>query len=306
MFTTIDKITGKLIEPFKGGRGICKCCGGEVIAKCDTVKVPYWSHKSEVECDNWFEPMTKWHKDWQNQFPIENQEIVVFDKNTNEKHIADIHTNEGITIEIQHSLIGIEEFISRCKFYKDLIWVIDGSKYFGDMRFKTENVYTGYLDLYLNSELSNEFMSEIIPEYSIDEMNWVVVDREVIFILTKIQLYELHKRLKNDTELKRRYGVNHYHLYGSSLEQRVIITHQQHKRQITQHFNYSFETDNYHQKSDIDNIAGTKIISKTQVYIDNLTGRPDHLFNWNKREFVLKSDFINKHTPASKKLNINE
>lgn len=129
MFTAIDNATKKEVLPFKNGSAICKCCGSDVIAKCGTINVHHWAHKSKVNCDNWYEPMTQWHKDWQGKFNSEWREKVLFDEGTGEKHIADIHTPSGITIEIQHSPISIEEFRSRCDFYKKLIWVIDGSNY---------------------------------------------------------------------------------------------------------------------------------------------------------------------------------
>ncbi len=44
-----------------------------------------------------------------------------------EMHRADIKTPNGIVIEIQHSSMKDDERIAREDFYKNLVWVIDGS-----------------------------------------------------------------------------------------------------------------------------------------------------------------------------------
>ena len=61
------------------------------------------------------------------QFPTEWQEIVLFDKQTGEKHIADVQTIHNLVIEFQYSAINQEESISREKFYKNMIWIVDGT-----------------------------------------------------------------------------------------------------------------------------------------------------------------------------------
>lgn len=48
-------LDGKKIEPQKGLRAICPYCGDEVIAKCGSVKIHHWAHKTELKCDNWKE-----------------------------------------------------------------------------------------------------------------------------------------------------------------------------------------------------------------------------------------------------------
>ena len=70
---------------------------------------------------------TQWHRDWKNQFPKEWQEVVHI-ADDGEKHIADIKTPEGLVIEFQHSSIKSEEVDARDAFYKDIIWVVDGSR----------------------------------------------------------------------------------------------------------------------------------------------------------------------------------
>jgi competence CoiA-like predicted nuclease len=109
-----------------GERGICICCGSETIAHCGDFMVHHWKHKKLVECDDWYEGETEWHRDWKNKFPTQFQEIVKYDLNTNEKHIADIfHPTRQLTIEFQHSPISLQEITSRESFYEKMIWVID-------------------------------------------------------------------------------------------------------------------------------------------------------------------------------------
>ena len=55
---------------------------------------------------------------WKNYFPESWQEIIKYDQTTGEKHIADVCTEKGFTLEFQHSAIKPEERQSRENFYK--------------------------------------------------------------------------------------------------------------------------------------------------------------------------------------------
>ena len=114
------------IEPSKGAKGLCPCCGSELVAKCGEIKVHHWSHKKKCD-DHWWENETEWHRNWKNQFPKEWQEIIQRDE-SGEKHIADVKTSSGWTIEFQHSAISKEERDSRDYFYNKLIWIVDGTR----------------------------------------------------------------------------------------------------------------------------------------------------------------------------------
>lgn len=115
-------------EAEKGLKGLCPICQQPVIAKCGKFKINHWAHKSLEHCDNWWENETEWHRQWKNTFPVEWQEIVAIDEKTGEKHIADIKTNGDMVVEFQHSNISEEERISREKFYKNMIWIVDGTR----------------------------------------------------------------------------------------------------------------------------------------------------------------------------------
>lgn len=112
----------------KGLKGICPICQKPVIPKCGPYKIDHWAHKSNANCDKWWENETDWHRKWKNLFPEEWQEVVAFDEITGEKHIADIKTNTGMVIEFQHSNISDDERVSRESFYKKMIWIVDGTR----------------------------------------------------------------------------------------------------------------------------------------------------------------------------------
>ena len=114
------------IEATKGAKGVCPCCGSELIAKCGEVYAHHWAHKKKCD-DHWWENETEWHRNWKNQFPKEWQEVIHRDE-SGEKHIADVKTSEGWAIEFQHSYLKPEERRSRNNFYNKLIWVVDGTR----------------------------------------------------------------------------------------------------------------------------------------------------------------------------------
>lgn len=121
-------VDGAKTEATKGAKGICPICGSELIAKCGEVRINHWAHKSKSNCDHWWETETEWHRSWKSNFPDEWQETVLTDKQTGEKHIADVRTSHGHVIEFQHSYIDPQERTSRENFYKDMVWVVDGTR----------------------------------------------------------------------------------------------------------------------------------------------------------------------------------
>lgn len=70
--------------------------------------------------------MSDWHYDWQNQFPVDNQEVVF--KLDNKIHRADVFINDTV-LEFQHSPISEDEFNDRNSFYNNLgykvVWIFD-------------------------------------------------------------------------------------------------------------------------------------------------------------------------------------
>ena len=106
--------------------GICEYCGSEMVAKCGRIKLWHWAHKRRSNCDPWWESESEWHRAWKHHFPINWHEVIHRDPLTDEKHIADVKTPYGLTIEFQNSAISFQERQSREDFYKNMVWVING------------------------------------------------------------------------------------------------------------------------------------------------------------------------------------
>lgn len=116
------------LEAKTGLRAVCPGCSQPVVAKCGTKRVHHWAHRGNKPCDDWWESETEWHRAWKNNFPIEWQEKFLSDIETGEKHIADIQTSYGLVIEFQHSPIDPKKCSARESFYKNMIWVVDGTR----------------------------------------------------------------------------------------------------------------------------------------------------------------------------------
>lgn len=106
--------------------GTCPACGELVSPKCGTIRVHHWAHRRVRNCDPWWEHETPWHREWKNHFDKEFQEVVLFDEKTGEKHIADVRTSHELVIEFQRSPLRHDEHKSRERFYRNMIWVVDG------------------------------------------------------------------------------------------------------------------------------------------------------------------------------------
>jgi competence protein CoiA len=125
-FALLNGERKKAVANLKGA--VCQVCKAEVIAKCGDIKIHHWAHKSKRKCDHWWENETQWHRDWKNQFSEDWQEEILYDSETGEKHIADIKTPNGLVVEFQHSFIDKDELSTRNTFYKNIIWIVDGTR----------------------------------------------------------------------------------------------------------------------------------------------------------------------------------
>ena len=115
-------------KPAKGIKGVCPFCGETLVARCGNIRMHHWAHPSDSQCP-YKENKGEWHIDWQNEFPDDWQEVLLVDPATNEKNIADIQTPTGFVLEFQHSHIKDEEKTAREKFYKNMVWVVDGANW---------------------------------------------------------------------------------------------------------------------------------------------------------------------------------
>jgi hypothetical protein len=156
--------------------GLCCCCSMPVVAKCGNRKIWHWAHKSKKDCDNWWEPETEWHRNWKEEYLIEWQEKSFYDKITNEKHIADVFTSNKLVIEFQHSNIHSQERTSREQFYKNMVWVVDGTRLKRDFpRFLKE---WKSCDVYETEK--KRIFKVMFPEYCFPEV-WLKSSVPVVF-----------------------------------------------------------------------------------------------------------------------------
>lgn len=121
-------VNNQRIKAQPGLKGQCSGCEQDVVAKCGTQKIWHWAHRATKACDSWSEPETEWHRAWKNKFPHEWQEVIQHDTQTGEKHIADIRTDHDLVIEFQHSRLDSQEQVAREQFYKNMIWIVDGTR----------------------------------------------------------------------------------------------------------------------------------------------------------------------------------
>lgn len=128
MKTKFALVNGEREEPQKGLQGVCEICQSVLIAKCGDERIKHWAHKSKIPCDPWWENETEWHKKWKNLFPRDWQEKIHTNSSTGEKHIADVKTDKELVIEFQYSAIKSDEIKSREAFYKNMVWVVDGTR----------------------------------------------------------------------------------------------------------------------------------------------------------------------------------
>jgi hypothetical protein len=126
------KLGEERIEATPKAVAACPACGEAMVAKCGSVLAWHWSHRARTHCDRWWETETAWHRDWKNRFPVEWQEVVMFDEALTACHIADVRTPAGLVIEFQRSTITSEEVAARQAFYGRMIWVVDGCRGFAD------------------------------------------------------------------------------------------------------------------------------------------------------------------------------
>lgn len=144
---------------------LCSCCLKPVIAKCGTRKIWHWAHKNKTDCDNWWEPETEWHRTWKNNYSADWQEISLLNEKTGEKHIADVRTVHSLVVEFQHSHITPQERTSREQFYKNMVWVVDGTRLKRD--------FPRFLKGKLNSFENTIFYSTDNPKiFRVDLIDW--------------------------------------------------------------------------------------------------------------------------------------
>ena len=107
----------------------CPHCGGKVILKNGLINIPHFAH-IQKDCGYFeYKGMSKWHLDWQSNFPQAQREVIKKCQETGEKHIADTVNARGTVIEFQNSSISLKEKLSRDSFYDEIIWVVNAEEF---------------------------------------------------------------------------------------------------------------------------------------------------------------------------------
>ena len=143
MIWAFDKDGVKIFadEAFVKHDYFCPMCGESLVLKKGEVRVPHFAHHAKsICCDPWHYDMTDWHREWQERFPRNTQEIVM--NSNGEKHRADVCVGKTV-IEFQHSPLSFEEFDERNAFYTSLgykvVWLFDVVEPFHDDAIEESN-----------------------------------------------------------------------------------------------------------------------------------------------------------------------
>ena len=129
-YAIVDGVKTDILEAKKGVHGICPLCRCELAPHKGEIRNWHWAHVSGRSCDPWYEPKGEWHRAWQGCFDKEWQEVSRSKEmqGSLEKHIADVFTPNGWTIEFQYSHLGSEKIKCREEFYGFMVWVVSGSR----------------------------------------------------------------------------------------------------------------------------------------------------------------------------------
>lgn len=97
------------------------------------------------------------------------------DPETSEKHIADVRNEHGLVIEFQHSYIDPDERRSREKFYKNMVWVVDGTRLKRDFTRFSKGIINNFREIE-TGVYSVDYPDEVFPAAWIESSVPVVLD----------------------------------------------------------------------------------------------------------------------------------
>lgn len=111
----------------------CPACRARVFMKKGDVVSHHFYHETVKHCDPWYgDRLSEWHCEMQRLFPDYAREVVIYNSDNSEFHIADAflsNQNGDYVFEFQHSSISVDEFLARSIFYLNLgyslVWVFD-------------------------------------------------------------------------------------------------------------------------------------------------------------------------------------
>ena len=167
-------IDNNITEASPNLEGTCPLCKQKVISRCGNINIWHWAHNSEIDCDSWIKPESKWHFNWKMSFGKENSEVSI--ENNNEKHRADVKTSNQLIIEFQNSPISTDDIIDREEFYGyEMIWVINGEKSRNRIKFKGSiNNKKCWIDLINEKMIINE--GWYVNQFSVSDEKLIEVE----------------------------------------------------------------------------------------------------------------------------------
>ena len=129
-YAIVDGAKIDIVDAKKGIHGVCPLCGKELVPRKGDVRNWHWAHAAGRSCDDWYEPKGAWHRGWQDRFERSWQEVPVIKTmcGVEKRHIADIKTTNGWTIEFQYSHLSNGGISERQAFYGEMVWVVAGMR----------------------------------------------------------------------------------------------------------------------------------------------------------------------------------
>jgi len=242
----------------------CPCCGNAVDAIVNgEIKAPHFRHAVRdysIHCPD--KNMCEWHVDWQNKFPEDNREVYKKSSYTGKKkyYRADILTKKGVAIEFQHSRMPLSDFLDRSNFWKNIIWVLDGEKFFKNklLRVYHEEIYhnLGFVKIEKVINTQNITTKDLYAKLRSIEMQ---IESESLtitrsYIETELNSLKIHYWVKVD-------NLNRFLTVASNLEFLVTEKEQENKEVIK-----------------CGSIQTTTLINSIEkpVFVDNLKGLEDN------------------------------
>nr|WP_288837445.1 competence protein CoiA family protein [uncultured Flavobacterium sp.] len=197
------KIHDEKVEATPGQQATCLLCNQPVFSKCGDVNVWHWSHFKDKSCDSWYEPETKWHRNWKFVFGKDRSEIVI--QRDCVKHIADILTKNEVVIELQNSPIQKSVIRKRESFYGDLmIWIINGVDFKQNFKIIQSQLYEDeeYFRLHSpmaikNTEFKNKY-NELDFVWSWTRRSWEDVVNDVFIDFGDEKLFHVKEGMGRD------------------------------------------------------------------------------------------------------------
>lgn len=167
-YALVNGIRTDIVDADKGVNGFCPLCGEKLVPRKGELRNWHWWHIKGRTCDDWYEPKGEWHRWWQSHFGKDLQERVLSREVGGQKlrHIADVHTLDGWTIEFQYSHLSMSKISEREFFYENMVWVVSGARLESDR-------CNGELLLHKDDfkESKNGFHYLALDSYEIEKVN---------------------------------------------------------------------------------------------------------------------------------------